>query len=130
VHTSTLIHSRFSYLYPSFLLHESCPHDDHIYVHVYVDVLHERQVTEYADLDCILPFACEYAKSNSHPCAYDVRYVQLCSYDVYPHTAYHLLVWELGSSSHHRSIQRNNTKMVGGGDRSSERSNGEEREER
>jgi hypothetical protein len=40
--TSTLIYSPFPYSYPSFLLHESRPHDDHIYVHVYIDVLHER----------------------------------------------------------------------------------------
>jgi hypothetical protein len=81
VHTSTLIHSRFSYPYPSFLLQESRPHDDHIYVHVYIDVLHEYQVAEYADLGCTLSFACEYAKSNPHPYASDVRCVQLHSYE-------------------------------------------------
>jgi hypothetical protein len=75
VHTSTLIHSRFPYSYPSFLLHESQPHDDHIYVHVYVDVLHERQVVVYAELGCTLPFACEYIKSNPHPYAFDMRCV-------------------------------------------------------
>jgi hypothetical protein len=31
------------------LLHESRPHDDHIYVHVHVDVLHGRQVAFYND---------------------------------------------------------------------------------
>jgi hypothetical protein len=102
IHTSILIHSRFPYPYPSFLLHESQPHDDHIYVHVYVDVLYERQVVVYADLSCTLPFACEYAKSNSHPCASDV-----CS-----HTAHHPMVWELSSSSPRRSIQRNHTKKA------------------
>jgi hypothetical protein len=112
IHTSTLIHSRFSYPYPSFLLHESWPHDNHIYVHVYVDVLHERQVVMYADLGCTISFACEYTKSNSRHCASDVRCVQLRSYDVYPHTAHRLLVWELGSSSPYRSIQRNHTKKV------------------
>jgi hypothetical protein len=81
-HTSTLIHSRFPYLYPSFLLHESQSHDDHIYVHVYIDVLHKRQVTVYADLGCTLPFACKYAKSNPRPCAFDVHCVQLRSYGV------------------------------------------------
>jgi hypothetical protein len=83
VHTSTLIHSCFSYLYPSFLLHESRPDDDHIYIHVYVDVLHEHQVAEYADLGCTLPFACEYSKSNPHPCASDMCCVQLRSYNVF-----------------------------------------------
>jgi hypothetical protein len=111
MHTSTLIHSRFQYPYPSFLLHESRPHDDHIYVHVYVDVLHERQVAEYANLGCTLPFVCVYAKSNPRPYASDMRCVQLCSYEVCPHIA-HLLVWELGFSSHRRSIQRNHTKKV------------------
>jgi hypothetical protein len=48
----TRIHSRFLYPYPSFLLHESQPHDDHIYVHVHVDVLHRRQVVLYTDLGC------------------------------------------------------------------------------
>jgi hypothetical protein len=81
VHTSTLIHSRFPYPYPSFLLHEFWPHDDHIYVHVYVDVLHERQVAKYADLDCTLPIACEYVKSNPRPCASNMRCIQLRSYD-------------------------------------------------
>jgi hypothetical protein len=107
-----MIHSRFPYPYPSFLLHESRPHDDHIYVHVYVDVLHECQVVEYTDLGCTIPFACEYAKSNCRPCASDVRCVQLHSYDVCPHTAHRLLVWELSSSSHRRSIQRSHTKKV------------------
>jgi hypothetical protein len=112
INTSTLIHSRFTYLYPSFLLHESQHHDDHIYVHVYIDVLHKRQDVVYADLGCTLPFACEYVKSNPQPCASDVRCVQLRSYDVCPHTAHRLLVWELGSSSPHRSIQRNHTKKA------------------
>jgi hypothetical protein len=99
-------------MYPSFLLHESRPHDDHIYIHVYIDVLHEHQVVEYADLGCTLPFACKYAKSNPHLCASDGHCVQLHSYNVCPHTTHHLLVWELGSSSHHRSIQRNRTKKA------------------
>jgi hypothetical protein len=50
----TQIHSRFLYPYPSFLLHEFRPHNDHIYVHV--DVLHGRQVVLYADLGCTLAF--------------------------------------------------------------------------
>jgi hypothetical protein len=112
IHTSTLIHSRFSYPYPLFLLHESWPHDNHIYVYVYVDVLHERQVVMYVDLGCTFSFACEYAKSNSCHCASDVCCVQLRSYDICPHTAHHLLVRELDSSSPHRSIQRNRTKKV------------------
>jgi hypothetical protein len=53
--TSSLIHTSFLYPYPSFLLHESLPHDDHNYVHVYVDVLHERQVTMHVDWGCTLP---------------------------------------------------------------------------
>jgi hypothetical protein len=113
VHSSTLIHSRFPYPYPSFLLHESQPHDDHIYVHVYVDALHEHQIAMYANLGCTLPFACKYTKSNPRPCASDVRCIQLRSYDICPHTAHLLLVWELGSSSHRRSIQRNPTKKAG-----------------
>jgi hypothetical protein len=78
IHT-TLIHSHFPYLYPSFLLHEYRPHDDHIYVHVYVDVLHELQVAVYTDLGCTLPFAYEYAKSNPRPCASDMHCVQFHS---------------------------------------------------
>jgi hypothetical protein len=77
--------------------------------HIYIDVFHEHQVAEYADLGCTIPFACECAKSNPRPCDSDVRCVQLCSYDVCPHTAHCLLVWELGSSSHRRSIQQNHT---------------------
>jgi hypothetical protein len=57
IHMITRIHSRFLYPYPSFLLHESQPHDNHIYVHVHVDVLHGRQVALYADLGCTLAFA-------------------------------------------------------------------------
>jgi hypothetical protein len=57
IHTITRIHSRFLYPYPSFLLHESRPQDDHIYVHVQVDVLHIRQVVLYANLGCTLAFA-------------------------------------------------------------------------
>jgi hypothetical protein len=53
----TRIHSHFLYPYSSFLLHESQPHDDHIYVHVHVDVLHEHQVVLYADLGCTIAFA-------------------------------------------------------------------------
>jgi hypothetical protein len=53
----TRIHSHFLYPYSSFLLHESRPHDDHIYIHVHVDVLHERQVVLYADLGCTIAFA-------------------------------------------------------------------------
>jgi hypothetical protein len=112
VYTSTLIHSRFPYPYPSFLLHESRSHDDHIYVHVYIDVLHEHQVVKYADLGCTLPFACEYVKSNPRPCASDVRCVQLHSYDVCPHTGHRLLVWKLDSSSHRRSIQKTTPKRL------------------
>jgi hypothetical protein len=55
MHTITRIHSRFLYPYPSFLLYESRPHDDHIYVHVHVDVLHRRQVVLYTDLGVLLP---------------------------------------------------------------------------
>jgi hypothetical protein len=53
----TRIHSRFLYPYPSFLLHESQPHDDDIYIHVHIDVLHGHQVVLYADLCCTLTFA-------------------------------------------------------------------------
>jgi hypothetical protein len=53
----TGIYSRFLYPYPSFLLHESRPHDNHIYVHVHVDVLDGHQVILYADLGCTLAFA-------------------------------------------------------------------------
>jgi hypothetical protein len=42
---------------PSFLLHESRPYDDHIYVHVHVDVIYGRQVVLYANLGCTLAFA-------------------------------------------------------------------------
>jgi hypothetical protein len=56
IHTSTLIHSHFLYLYPSFMMHKSQPHGDHIYIHIYIDVLHERQVAVYADLGCTLSF--------------------------------------------------------------------------
>jgi hypothetical protein len=40
------------------LLHESRPHDDHIYVHVHVhvDVPHGYQVVFYVDLGCTLAF--------------------------------------------------------------------------
>jgi hypothetical protein len=57
IHMITGIYSRFLYPYPSFLLHESRPHDDHIYVHVHVDVLDGHQVILYADLGCTLAFA-------------------------------------------------------------------------
>jgi hypothetical protein len=67
MHTSTLIHSHFLYTYPSFLLYESRPHADHIYVHVYADVLHEYQIAIYTDLGCTLLFTYEYAKSNPRP---------------------------------------------------------------
>jgi hypothetical protein len=33
----------------SVLLHEPWPHGDHICVHVYIDVFHERQVVMLAD---------------------------------------------------------------------------------
>jgi hypothetical protein len=57
IYTITQIHSRFLYPYPSFLLHESRPQGDHIYVHVHVDVLHRRQVVFNADLGYTLAFA-------------------------------------------------------------------------
>jgi hypothetical protein len=57
MHTITRIHSRFLYPYPLFLLHESRSHDDHIYIHVHVDVLHGCQVILYADLGFTLAFA-------------------------------------------------------------------------
>jgi hypothetical protein len=79
INTSTLIHSRFSYLYPSFLLHESRPHDDHIYIHVYVDVLHECQVVVYTDLGCTLASTYEYTKLNPLSCASGVSGIQLHS---------------------------------------------------
>jgi hypothetical protein len=79
INTSTLIHSRFPYLFPSFLLYESWPHDDHIYVDIHVDVLHECQVAMHTDLGCTLAFAYEYAKTNPRPCASDVHCVQLYS---------------------------------------------------
>jgi hypothetical protein len=53
----TQIHSHFLYPYPSFLLHESQPHNDLIYVHVHVEVLHRCQVVLYADLGCTIAFA-------------------------------------------------------------------------
>jgi hypothetical protein len=37
------------YPYPSILLHESRSHDDHIYVHIYVDELRERQAVMHED---------------------------------------------------------------------------------
>jgi hypothetical protein len=49
---------------------------------------------------------------KSSPCAFNVCCVQLHSYDIYPHIAHRLLVWELSSSSPRRSIQRNCTKKV------------------
>jgi hypothetical protein len=106
--TSTLIHFPFPYPYPSFSLHESRPHGDHIYV----DMLHERQVVMHTDWGCALPFSYEYVKPNPLPYASDVHGVQLHSYDACPHTAHHLLVWELGSTSPRRSIQRNRTKKA------------------
>jgi hypothetical protein len=66
-------------MYPSFLLHKSRPHNDHIYVHVHVDVLHEHQVAVYANLGCSLPFAYEYVKSNPRVCAPNMPGVQLHS---------------------------------------------------
>jgi hypothetical protein len=53
----TRIYSHFLYPCPSFLLHKSRSHDDHIYVHIHVGVLHGRQVVLYTDLGCILAFA-------------------------------------------------------------------------
>jgi hypothetical protein len=49
IFTPTLIHYPFMYSYPSFLLYESRPHDDHNYVHIHIDVLHERQVAMRVD---------------------------------------------------------------------------------
>jgi hypothetical protein len=46
---STLTHSCCPYQSPSVLLHEPQPHDDHICVHIYIDVLHEGQVIVRAD---------------------------------------------------------------------------------
>jgi hypothetical protein len=46
---TTLTHSRYPYQSRSVLLHEPQPHDDHICVHVYIDVLHEGQVVVHAD---------------------------------------------------------------------------------
>jgi hypothetical protein len=57
IYMITRIHSHFPYPFPSFLLHESWPHDNHIYVHIHVDVLHRRQVAFYANLGCTLAFA-------------------------------------------------------------------------
>jgi hypothetical protein len=60
-------------------MHESRPRDDHIYVHIHIDVLHERQVAMHTDLGYTLPFAYEYAKSNPRPYASDVLGVKLHS---------------------------------------------------
>jgi hypothetical protein len=41
--------SPFPYQYLSVLLHEHCPHGNHNYVLVYVDVLHKYQVAVHTD---------------------------------------------------------------------------------
>jgi hypothetical protein len=39
---------------PLILAAQSRPHEDHIYVHVHIDVLHECSVAVHADLGCTL----------------------------------------------------------------------------
>jgi hypothetical protein len=46
---TTRTHFRYPYQSHSLLLREPQPHDDHISVHIYVDVLHEYQLLVRAD---------------------------------------------------------------------------------
>jgi hypothetical protein len=89
---TTLTHSRCPYQSRSVLMHETQSHGDHIYIYIYVDVLHEGQVTVRVDWGYTFAFPDVYAKSHIHPCAFDVHFDQLHSYDAYPHTTHRPLV--------------------------------------
>jgi hypothetical protein len=85
---TTRTHLRCPYQSRSLLLREPRPHSDHIGIHIYVDVHHECQVLVRADCGYTLAFPDEYAKLNIRPCASDMHFDQLHSYDTCPHTTH------------------------------------------
>jgi hypothetical protein len=96
--TSTVTPYPFPYPYSSVLLHEPWPHGNHICIHINVDVLHQCQVVVHADWGYTLPYPNEYAKSNLHPCAFNVHCVQLLHHHAWSGTPHPTLVTELDST--------------------------------